>query len=213
MISASVGGIWAQNNSTGYEDAYAPITINADTIRITAGEMGVVAMSQGTVTLNGNTYIKAPDVVLTRGGSITTINKDGNHTVCLDGDINFNYDQATSGTSVDAIVDVTLSGTESYWIGNSKYSYTSATSVPESDKLISTGLSVKLANGAQWNATEVKTVDEYDPDNKNYKYSGSGLSKVNTLTLVDGGVVNAGTALVSIGNLTIQGQGNKGCSD
>ncbi len=209
VISASVGGIWAQNNSTGYEDAYAPITINADTIRITAGEMGVVAMSQGTVTLNGNTYIKAPDVVLTRGGSITTINKDGNHTVCLDGDINFNYDQATSGTSVDAIVDVTLSGTESYWIGNSKYSYTSATSVPESDKLISTGLSVKLANGAQWNATEVKTVDEYDPDNKNYKYSGSGLSKVNTLTLVDGGVVNAGTALVSIGNLTIQGQGNK----
>ena len=158
VISASVGGIWAQNNSTGYEDAYAPITINADTIRITAGEMGVVAMSQGTVTLNGNTYIKAPDVVLTRGGSITTINKDGNHTVCLDGDINFNYDQATSGTSVDAIVDVTLSGTESYWIGNSKYSYTSATSVPESDKLISTGLSVKLANGAQWNATEVKDV-------------------------------------------------------
>ncbi len=110
VISASVGGIWAQNNSTGYEDAYAPITINADTIRITAGKMGVVAMSQGTVKLNGNTYITAPDAILARGGSIVTINEDNTNIVQLDGNIDFNYDEKTSGTDVDAKVTLNLTG-------------------------------------------------------------------------------------------------------
>ena len=72
--------------------------------------MGVVAMSQGTVKLNGNTYITAPDAILARGGSIVTINEDNTNIVQLDGNIDFNYDEKTSGTDVDAKVTLNLTG-------------------------------------------------------------------------------------------------------
>ena len=97
-ISASNSGLWAQNNSTGYEGAYAQLTVNADNIGINAGRNGVVAMSQGAVELNGNVYINAENALLARGLSKVAINKDGSHTVQLNGNINFNYDKATSGT-------------------------------------------------------------------------------------------------------------------
>lgn len=54
----------------------------------------------------------------TRGGATTEINKDGKGTVKINGDINFNYDQPTSGTSVDAIVDLNLTTQDSVFNGN-----------------------------------------------------------------------------------------------
>ena len=38
----------------------------------------------------------------------------------MEGDINFNYDKPTSGTGVDADVNINLSGADSYWVGNTK---------------------------------------------------------------------------------------------
>ena len=122
-ISASNSGLWAQNNSTGYEGAYAQLTVNADNIVINAGRNGVVAMSQGAVELNGNVYINAENALLARGLSKVAINKDGSHTVQLNGNINFNYDKATSGTGVDADITINLSNENSYWNGNTVVSW------------------------------------------------------------------------------------------
>ena len=213
VISASVGGIWAQNNSTGYEDAYAPITINADTIRITADKMGVVAMSQGSVTLNGNTYITAPDAILARGGSIVTINEDNTNIVQLDGNIDFNYDEKTSGTDVDATVTLNLTGSESHWNGNAINSYTSITQVPDTNTLSVNNLYVSLSDGASWNVGSVQeTSEEKEVRDKNgvllYKYSGQGQVAVTTLTL-NKGTINIGDSVAKIQTLKVNGVGNQ----
>lgn len=213
MISASVGGIWAQNNSTGSKDDYAPITINADTIRITAGKMGVVAMSQGTVKLNGNTYITAPDAILARGGSIVTINEDNTNIVQLDGNIDFNYDEKTSGTDVDAKVTLNLTGSESHWNGNALNSYTSISKIPDTDTLSVNNLSVSLSEGATWNVGSVQETSEdkevYNDNNELlYRYKGQGQVAVSTLTL-NKGTINIGDNVAKIQTLNVNGVGNQ----
>ena len=213
VISASVGGIWAQNNSTGSKDDYAPVTINADTIRITAGKMGVVAMSRGTVKLNGNTYITAPDAILARGGSIVTINEDNTNIVQLDGNIDFNYDEKTSGTDVDAKVTLNLTGSESHWNGNALNSYTSISKIPDTDTLSVNNLSVSLSEGATWNVGSVQETSEdkevYNDNNELlYRYKGQGQVAVSTLTL-NKGTINIGDNVAKIQTLNVNGVGNQ----
>lgn len=153
-ISAADTGLWVQNNSTGYEDAYARVTINADDISIVAGSNGIVSMSQGDVELNGNVYIDAENAILTRGLSKVTINKNGEHTVKLNGNINFNYDEYTSKTGVNADLTINLSTADSYWNGNTLVSW--GTGKPSDDaKLNVSSMKLSLSNGAQWNVANI----------------------------------------------------------
>ena len=71
----------------------------------------------------------------------------------LNGDIDFTYNETTSGTKVDATIDITLSGADSYWVGNASTSTTAGT--PPEGYTDVHGLKVKLKNQAQWTPTVV----------------------------------------------------------
>ena len=121
-------GVLAQNSSTVSSGDVATLIINSENTRITAtsgvGESAaILAMSEGKLKINGNLYASAENAIVARGGAEISINESNDKTVQLVGDINFNYDKKTSGTSVDADVMVNLSGPDSYWIGNAITSY------------------------------------------------------------------------------------------
>lgn len=178
-IEGSKAGLWAQNNSTGHDGHFAKLTINADDIFITSKECGVVSMSQGDVELNGNTFISAPDAILARGDSKVNINKDGTHIVQIDGNLNFNYDEETSGTSVNAIINLNLSGSNSYWKGNTLVSWGSG-APSDPGKLLVENVTLNLNNGAQWIPSVISESTTME--------SGTQYVALNNL-LIDGGVV------------------------
>lgn len=120
-----VYGVYAMNASTDRRDddsnmnvgakETAKVVIDAENtiINVSAGTVidpvykehraiGIVAMSEGEVEINGNLYVNADTAVLARGKAVVNINKDkkADTIVQLNGDINFNYQKETSGTPV-----------------------------------------------------------------------------------------------------------------
>ena len=180
---ASSYGICAQNSSTVTTGTPATININANntTINATSGladaGSAIVAMSEGIVNINSNLVVNADNAIVARGGAVVKINEDGSKTTKLNGDINFNYDKATSGTKVDADVVVNLTGTDSYWNGNAVVSWGSG-SIPDEEKAEVSGMDLVVADGAQWNP---EYVNESDGET-----SGTTAIAVNNLTANDG---------------------------
>ena len=152
-------GIWAQNN-TGEKGNESTVNINAKNtvIDVTTGiteadasgeylNIGVVAYSGAKVYLNNNVTINAGTAISTRGGSVIEINKNGNGTVKINGDINFNYNQPTSGTAVDATVDINLNNKDSFLNGNI---FVNGDPFPPTDKDKVSAMKLGLSNGATW---------------------------------------------------------------
>lgn len=86
----------------------------------TTGANAIELMSGGILNISGPLTAKAElddgskgDVIYARGGATLNIGANG-ETVKLDGNINFGYERTTSGTGVDAFVNVTLTGADSY---------------------------------------------------------------------------------------------------
>ena len=164
-------GIWAQNNKTVNDGNPSTVKIDADNTYInvtsgnkvpTAGEyeynnIGIVNYSGAKVIINGNLTVESGTFLSTRGGATTEINKDGKGTVKINGDINFNYDQLTSGTSVDAIVDLNLTTQDSVFNGNI---FVNGNPYPPDGKKEVGGMTLGLANGAQWNTDENSFVNK-----------------------------------------------------
>lgn len=163
-------GIWAQNNKTVNDGNPSTVKIDADNTYInvtsgnkvpTAGEynnnIGIVNYSGAKVIINGNLTVESGTFLSTRGGAITEINKDGKGTVKINGDINFNYDQPTSGTSVDAIVDLNLTTQDSVFNGNI---FVNGNPYPPDGKKEVGGMTLGLANGAQWNTNKNSFVNK-----------------------------------------------------
>lgn len=166
-------GIWVQNN-TGDADNRSTVQVNTENTYISAianggSSSGLYAISQGKIEINSNLEIHANDVIYTRGNAVTNINTDGRHSTRLYGDINFGYNDETSKTTVNANVDINLTGENSLWIGNSKTSYDGDQKPDDPNKMEVTGFQLGIHDGAQW------TTD--------------GNSFVNHLTL-DHGVIN-----------------------
>ena len=193
----SAYGISAQNNSTPADkkDKFATVNIKADNIYVESTaekeghSSGLVTMSQGKMNVHGNLEVHADNAITTRGGSTLNINNeasDAKNTTKLYGDISFAYDQATSGTPVDATVNVNLSGSESVWEGNTKIEWDLDNGSYEDiqDKLDVNNCNVTLSDGAQWNATDVTDVGVGEKEGTQYV-------SLNNLTLNDG-VVNLG---------------------
>lgn len=189
-------GISAQNNTTEATDNMASINISADNIYVnstadTEGHAaGFVTMSQGQMNVHGNVEVHADNAIVTRGDSAMNINMDEadvNNTTKLYGNINFSYDEKTSGTKVDADVNINLNGEDSVWEGNTVMDWAlnegGDTSFDDiKNKLSVDGCNIILANGAQWNATQVPTTGTEGKE-------GSAYIALNNLTLNDG-VVN-----------------------
>lgn len=162
-------GIWAQNNKTVNDGNPSTVKIDADNTYInvtsgnkvpTAGEynnIGIVNYSGAKVIINDNLTVESGTFLSTRGGAITEINKDGKGTVKINGDINFNYDQPTSGTSVDAIVDLNLTTQDSVFNGNI---FVNGNPYPPDGKKEVGGMTLGLANGAQWNTNKNSFVNK-----------------------------------------------------
>ena len=162
-------GIWAQNNKTVNDGNPSTVKIDADNTYInvtsgnkvpTAGEynnIGIVNYSGAKVIINGNLTVESGTFLSTRGDATTEINKDGKGTVKINGDINFNYDQPTSGTSVDAIVDLNLTTQDSVFNGNI---FVNGNPYPPDGKKEVSGMTLGLANGAQWNTDENSFVNK-----------------------------------------------------
>lgn len=205
-------GIIAQNTTTDAKDyKRAEININTDNTYIEVkgskkGEAsGIVAMSQGIVNINSNLEVHADNAITTRGDSLININTDGKHTTKLFGDINFNYDEATSGTKVDADLNVNLTGADSLWNGNAvvewglKNGSTSSYEDLKNDgKLKVETFNLNIADDAQWNPTTIKS--------QNNETNGVENIAINNLAL-NNGIINldssnlAGDDAVNIENL------------
>ena len=223
IVADNGNGVHAGNNTLDSKGPLATLNIKADNINIKAdGKDGyaVGAMSQGIVNIDGNTTLKGKNALLTRGYAKTTINKSGKNTVKMDGDINFNYMEDTSNTPIDANVDVTLSGADSYWTGNTIVEYEYEKNKPSEEKLKVTGATINLKDGATWNATAIT-------DNKGEKdgYYYTALNNLNvdkgTINILDttrgvsvdtlnakdttvtGGVLNINKAMNVTGDLTL----------
>ena len=168
----------------------ASLTINANKINVEAvskdenkASVGIVGMSAGKVTLIGDTTIKADQAILARGDADIEINKDGKHSTQIMGDVVFDYDKPTSGTAVNANIDITLSGANSSWTGNTAVQWNG---LPEegntSDKLTVTDMKLTVKDGAQWNPTMINSTDSTAPH-------GQKSVALNNLSL-DNGIVN-----------------------
>ena len=190
-------GIHAFNSTTGnIADAdRSSVIINADKININVNSnieeltVGIIAWSQAKVKLTANEiYLKAYRVINARGGSIVEINSEKNESsvVQLNGNIAFEFDGNSSGTPVDAVVDINLTNSNSYWNGNLQLPYANYNPETRQQMLKVSNMKLGLSNGAQWTpsaVTEEQIVDQ------NGKQSGISKLALNTLN-IDKGVIN-----------------------
>lgn len=170
-------GLQAQSNS---QEPAAKIDINTKNTVINAstdahepvkGEypaIGIIAYSGSQVNINNNLTVNAPTAISTRGLATININQGGKGTVKMNGDISFDYDDKTSGTTIDSNVNINLTNKDSYLKGNIKKNG----NPPEDEPKINTvnHMNLSLSNGATWTSTA--------------------NSFVNNLTLKNGGTVN-----------------------
>lgn len=160
--SGSYSALWAQNNSTNSDgipvDERASITINAENTNIKAANSAIVAMSNGIIEINGNLHVEAQNALLARGDAIISLNKSGESTVGIDGNINFNYDEPTSATGVNATIDITLNGADSYWNGNTLISWNGTPSDPS--KLEVSEMTLTVKDGATWTPTAIQNTTD-----------------------------------------------------
>lgn len=167
-------GIYVANNTSnlGGKDT-TKLVINSENTVINAKadtkehEIGIATYSQGQVEVNGNLEINAANAIVTRGGSTISINKNGDKTVKINGDILFDYDAPTSGTKVDADVSINLNNADSVLNGNIYVNGNPVGSLADVN-----GMNLNITNGAQWNMT--------------------GDSFVNHATVKDGGQIQVG---------------------
>ena len=151
------GAIHAGNNEQA--DKVATVDITGENIEIDAPTkdvyqgIGIGAMSWGIVNIEGNTTIRAQNAILARGDAQVNINKSGENTVRMLGDINFNYKEKTSDSPVNATIDVNLVGEESFWKGNTVVSWDDV--MPDPEKLVVSNAKITLKDGAVWNATKI----------------------------------------------------------
>lgn len=177
--------------------------------------IGLISYSGSTVTIHNNLTINAPTAISTRGHSTVTINPEGTGTVKLNGDISFNYDAKTSGTSIDSTVDINLTNAESYLNGN-----IIKTGNPPENKITVKDMKLTASNGAVWNTTKNSFVNQLTLTNGGQVNLSGDAHEVDVLDSLtsNGGVVTtdsldsqlklASGAQKAVESLTVKGSGN-----
>ena len=164
----------------------------------TTGANAIELMSGGILNISGPLTAKAElndeskgDVIYARGQATVNIGAHG-ETVKLDGNINFGYDEKTSGTDVDAPVTITLTGKDSHWNGNTYVSWDAKADSCNSDghlkdesKLVVHGLSLTLKNDAVWTPDTIKEfTKDYTEKDVKYFYASNTLPSTNSRSMV-----------------------------
>jgi len=214
ITSDAIFGVHAGSNvesGTLSEAATTRVTIQAaqTTIKNNMADVGIglSAYSMGQLAVVGNLEVEAARVIESRGHATVNINAEKTSTVKLKGDIVLSTDNVqggtgnTSGKLLDANLSVHLTGADSAWEGRSFYEYQpSSTASVIRDVVIPlnhgyhgdvSGFKLHIAEGAAWTA--------------------DGDSFVNTLTLSNGGKINAGNAVerIYVQSFTVKGEGNQ----
>ena len=170
---------------------------------------GIVVMSQGELEVNGDLEVIADNAIVTRGNSKIVINKDGNNTVKLNGDISFDYDAATSGTPVNADVNIKLTGADSYWNGSNKIAWdanSNGTGKPTAEALTVDTFTLTIADNATWNPNYFATAGEYDNSGNATSLHGVISPALNNVIL-DNGIINLTNAKDQVKIENIKGSG------
>lgn len=199
-------GLLAQNNTevSKAPDDTSKIVINSGSTVINSENgdgAGIMAFSNGYVEINGDLTVNAATAIDTRGNATININKEGDGTVVLNGDIVFETPgpSKNSGNVINSNVNINLTGSSSSWTGALVKLYPE-TNKDNEDYTTVEGFNLKLTDGAQWNAA---VYDGSVP-------SGGILEEqaVNNLT-IDGGVINASQTnqTVKVENLTLTDNG------
>lgn len=206
-------GIMAQNN-TGDATNRSSVMIDTENTIINVynpqdSTVGIQAFSQGLVDVNSNIEIHASDVISARGNAIVNINADGQHSTKLYGDVDFAYDQPTSGTPVDAQLNINLSGADSVWVGNSKVTVGSGSATPSDEYLQVSAFKLAINDEAQWTTDEDSFVNSLSVNHGIININGDAAQTVNIGTMQGTGTVNMKTEKsangFSAGTLNIAG--------
>ena len=182
-------GIWLQNNTETSTDKATAVTVNADKTVITGKESGLLAFSSSCLTINSDLAVTATKVMDVRGNSTVNINQDGKKSTVLKGDVVFETpnapgDSQNSGALINAFVNVNLTGKASSWEGRSYQAYR----IPVGEEKYKDQQSVGLEGDASYHGN----VTGFDLTiAQGAKWTLSGDSFVNTLTLKDGGIIDA----------------------
>lgn len=204
-VGSVYGGLFASNDLSPVKKS--ALTIEADTITIkavskneTTSSSGIVAMSAGDVKVAGNTVISADSALVARGDASIVINKDGKHWTQMNGDVEFNYDGPTSGTAVNANIDVTLAGANSFWNGSTLVSWNGLPADgADSSKLTVSDMELTVKDGAQWMPTAIASTEPT-------AQTGQKAAALNNL-VPDNGIVNVKDETVQVKVEQMSGSG------
>lgn len=196
-----VSGIHVANNTANktMPDNGAYLEINADKTIIKSNGIGVSSYSNGTLKVKGDLAVEAETAVSARGYSKIEINNDKQNTVQLKGDVEFNYDQASSGTPIEADVTINLSDADSYLHGNIIKSGDFASTMTVNDKQKVTGMTLGLSNNAQWTTDADSFVNKLVLDNGIVNINGGENQTVSVGRIDGSGTVNLATSKTDAG--------------
>lgn len=204
-------GIYSITRTTDLEDGMSIVDIKSDNLLIDVSSEngkanGITAWSQGQVKINSkNVVINADNAINTRGNSLVEINKenDTSNIVQIDGDIVFEYDGISSGTTVDSDVIINLNNANSFLNGN-----ITITGNPTGENAKVDGMNLGLSNGAQWTTDSDSFVNKLTMNNGIINNGVTGNIVIDKL-LGTGGTINAEAKLntdgtLSTGDITIK---------
>lgn len=204
---ASIGNGTAAKMVINAEKTF--IRAETDANKNDASSCGIVVMSQGELEVNGDLEVIADNAIVTRGNSKIDINKDGEHIVKLNGDIKFDYDAKTSGTPVNATVNIKLTGAESYWNGSNRIDWDAnadGSGKPNAGALTVKTFALTIADNARWNPKYFETKGEYDESGNATSLNGTISPALNNVIL-DNGFINLTNAKDQVKIENIKGSG------
>ena len=169
----------------------ASLEINTGKTVITSNNVGLSAYSNGTLKVNGDLQVDAKTAVSARGYSKIAINASKQNTVQLNGDVDFNFAQASSNTPIQADVVINLSDKDSYLNGNIVKRGDLA-AADDAKKQV-TGMTLGLSNNAQWTTNADSFVNKLTLDDGVINITGGEIQTVSVGRLDGSGTVNLAT--------------------
>ena len=201
VVTTGGYGIHVQGNDEAQdEERSAFVNIKAGHTEVTAANgAALLAFSNGELNVDGDLTVNASTAIEARGNATVNINRTGADTVVMTGDIVFATPGPAeeSGSLLNAVVNLNLTGKGSSWTGNA--AKLAPNSVRPEDQTI-TGFNMTLADGAAWNAT---AIDLSLPEGA---AATAEQEKVTNLTL-SGGVITLADASASAKIGTLSGTG------
>lgn len=161
----------------------------------------IIAFSESELNIEGNLYINTKggngNAIQTRGGAKTNINQNSDHIVQINGDILFGY--SADGTGIDAEVNIKLTGSDSYWNGNSGIIWSAK---PTEEQIsIDKKLQITLKDNAKWIPTKVE-----ENGTLLQTVKGSTYTPIYTVNL-DGGIVDISDKTINVKVINLDGAG------